>query len=637
MPFQSIRTPSIQLGLLRAISESHGFLTDAFHLSLDFARRVGYSFYEELAQMRRRLIGEWLFSNEAFREEAPDRDARLLQDFAADVAAQIGSSAIQSPTAAVRDRLTLLQIRNEVIPAYLDAMMAETDWGKFRVVGFISVFQQTAASIALARRIKEAYPQVRIVFGGSNFDDEMGLELIRKVPCIDHAVIGEVDVAFPELLVALAEQKSPLGIPGVASRVDSDVAYGGDRPLLDDMDALPTPRYDDYFERAEATGLLSRSRTRSVPIPFESTRRCCWCKKHNCKLCGLNGGGMKFRAKSVARVESELSELARSYGSFTFTAVDNIVDADYLQTLFPRIVAGGKDYQFFYKVKSNLTREHLKAMRAAGLVVIQPEIDSFSSHVLQLMKKGMTAAQNVNSLRWATYYGVWMTWNIVWGFPGETAEDYVQQAKLVRHLIHLNPPQSAGARVPMERFSPLYRDERTFLLEFRRPDASYSYVYPFSFDLEKIAYFFEYKLRGALHESAYASLSGSLQAWMDIWKAAGVVLRPHAEGDDQAREKRAPTTRFRPALTFSHSDDFLQIVDLRKLERTVSTFEGPLARLYKAASDCPVGAAKAAEMASAGVSVKSVERALDEFCERGLMMRDGDKFLSLALPATLGR
>jgi hypothetical protein len=42
-------------------------------------------------------------------------------------------------------------------------------------------------------------------------------------------------------------------------------------------------------------------------------------------------------------------------------------------------------------------------------------------------------------------------------------------------------------------------------------------------------------------------------------------------------------------------------------------------------------------MASAGVSVKSVERALDEFCERGLMMRDGDKFLSLALPATLGR
>src|SRR5262249_18722589 len=162
-----------------------------------------------------------------------------------------------------------------------------------------------------------------------------------------------------------------------------------------------------------------------------------------------------------------------------------------------------------------------------------------------------TAAQNVNTLRWATYYGVLVSWNILWGFPGETAEDYVQQAKLVRHLVHLNPPQSAGVRVRMERFSPLYKDRGTFPIEFRRPDASYSYVYPSSFDLDKIAYFFEYKLHGALDESAYAPLSAALQAWMDIWKAAGIVLRPHAEGDDRPRKKRAAGTRIKPSLTFS--------------------------------------------------------------------------------------
>jgi len=84
-----------------------------------------------------------------------------------------------------RNRLTLLRLRDEVVPAFLSAMMRETDWGKFAVVGFSSVFQQTAASLALARRIKAAHPHVRIVFGGSNFDDEMGHELFRRVDALD--------------------------------------------------------------------------------------------------------------------------------------------------------------------------------------------------------------------------------------------------------------------------------------------------------------------------------------------------------------------------------------------------------------------------------------------------------------------
>jgi hypothetical protein len=36
-------------------------------------------------------------------------------------------------------------------------------------------------------------------------------------------------------------------------------------------------------------------------------------------------------------------------------------------------------------------------------------------------------------------------------------------------------------------------------------------------------------------------------------------------------------------------------------------------------------------------STDEIEAALDAFCERGLMMRDGTLFLSLALPASRGR
>ena len=47
-------------------------------------------------------------------------------------------------------------------------------------------------------------------------------------------------------------------------------------------------------------------------------------------------------------------------------------------------------------------------------------------------------------MRWATYYGMGMAWNVLWGFPGETPGDYATQAKLLPNLRHLSPPDGYG-------------------------------------------------------------------------------------------------------------------------------------------------------------------------------------------------
>jgi hypothetical protein len=67
------------------------------------------------------------------------------------------------------------------------------------------------------------------------------------------------------------------------------------------------------------------------------------------------------------------------------------------------------------------------------------------------------------------------------------------------------------------------------------------------------------------------------------------------------------------------------------------TFRGPLARMYAAASDRARSAAKLKEELRLPWPAEEVEAALDEFVARGLMVRDGSLFLSLALPATDGR
>jgi ribosomal peptide maturation radical SAM protein 1 len=604
MPFMDADRPSIQLGLLTSIANKHGFPTRAVHANLEFAAQLGVDDYRKLADHRGCLIGDWLFSVEAFGDAAPDPQGSLLDEFA-DALTYLNpsSSAVKA---------WLLAVRTQYVPKYLDAMVNLSDWQRTDVVGFTSNFQQNTASFALARRLKARHPRLVTVFGGANFDGDMGLELMRSLDCIDIAVVGEADEAFPRLLSALSCGDDPGPIPGVASRLSGELIATAPAPV-GDMDASPVPDYDDYFDRAERLGLMSGGARRRTWIPLETSRGCWWGAKHHCVFCGLNGATMQFRSKSANRVLEELAALAHKTGSFRFECVDNILDLRYLLELFPAIIESGADYRFFYEVKSNLTRAQLRLMARAGVTDIQPGLESLSTAVLDRMRKGVTAAQNVNLLRWARYYGINVGWNVLWGIPGETAQDYAGQPSLVRRLVHLQPPGKDG-RVWLERFSPMFTDLPGNLFRFKAPERSYRYVYPPGVDLTKVAYFFDYELEDALPDEAYDDLRHAIREWREAWR------------DRQ------------PELTYWFAPGMLQIYDGRWPGRKRShTFRGQAAEIYSACSERPRSAAAVHDELTLDVGVEEVRELFAEFERLGVMMLDGEHALALALPAVTGR
>jgi ribosomal peptide maturation radical SAM protein 1 len=604
MPFMDIDRPSIQLGLLKAIAEMHGFPVRTLHANLDFAAQIGADYYRAIAALRGRLVGDWLFSVEAFGAAAPDPDARLPDEFADELCDLPGTPE------RVRDRLR--HTRDHEVPAFLDSVVATLPWHEVRVVGFTCTFQQNAASFALARWLKRRYPTILTLFGGANFDGEMGVELARSVDCVDAAVIGEGDTAFPRLLSALADETGLAAVPGVARRVGDRVIAAPPAPPADHLDELPAPDYDEYFQRADDLGLLPRARHRDVWIPFESARGCWWGAKHHCTFCGLNGTTMRFRAKSPQRTLDELAWLARRYHSFRFEAVDNILDPGYLKELFPAIVDSGAGYEIFYEVKANLTRAQLRLLAQAGVTRLQPGLESLSSQVLRLMDKGVRAAQNVNLLRWARYYGIDVAWGILWGFPDESPQDYAEQAAVVPHLLHLQPPSSAD-RIWLERFSPLFT--RPEGLRYRTPERSYRFVYPDRVDLDRAAYFFEYELEDALPDSAYEGLRRAVADWSDAWAC-----------DHQ------------PVLTYRSAPGFIQIYDGRYQDQQGTyTFEGTLADIYLACGERPTTAAAVRNTLRLNLPVAAVEDVFSEFQRRGLMFLDESLAVALALPAVAGR
>ena len=606
MPFALSTRPSLQLGLLGEIARSHGFPVTTMHLNLDLANCIGVERYHHLACTRNPMFGDWLFSVAAFADDAPDPTGTMPDDLDPLSRETLGIIAMSADE--------LRNLRNTVIPAYLNELMATIDWSRYRVVAFTSTFQQNVASFALARRVKTLHPDIVILFGGANFDGPMGPAWMQAIPWIDLAVSGEADRAFADVLMELASGGDALAVPGALGRRDGQVVAGPPGVPLDDLDALPIPDYSEYFVRAQGLRLLKPATVREVDMPFESSRGCWWGERATCRFCGLNGGTMAYRSKSPARVLSELETMARRYNSLAFNATDNIFNPDHLRSVMEPLAAANIDYWIFYEAKASLGRDDLRLLHQAGVRALQPGIESLSTHVLRLMLKGTKAATNVNLLRWARYYGIEAYWNVLLGFPGETQEDYEGQAQLARQIVHLEPP-GGFVRIGLERFSPYFENPKQFPVRGGRavPEPGYTHTYPQHVDLEHAAYHFAGELEGSLPDDAYQPLVRTLALWHDRWTA----------GD-------------RPSLTFWWSPGLLHIEDHRSaLAPTSYRFADPHAAVYAACSDGPISLPALHKRLTLGEDVMAP--ALAELCGLRLMMRDGGVYLSLALPGSPGR
>ena len=256
-------------------------------------------------------------------------------------------------------------------------------------------------------------------------------------PWIDYVCSGESDHSFPELLKRLAAKQSLQGVPGLVYRDNGTSCIGGPADKVHDLDALPDPDFSEFFEAVNASPLKPKLN----PAMLIETAR------------GLLVGSQaalhvlrpQWRDHAVPRQDAErvLAEIERQvarHGIKHFQAVDNIISHDYFKSLLPVLKERALGVTFFYEIKSNLRRDQVKLLREAGVLAVQPGIESLSSHVLSLMKKGVTGIQNMALLKWCREYGIEAAWNLLYGFPGETGEDYDASARYASAIPHLRPP-----------------------------------------------------------------------------------------------------------------------------------------------------------------------------------------------------
>jgi len=491
MPFGLPYMPSLGLSLLKSGLAMRGIAADVRYLGLPFAQTIGYPLYQHIAQGSSSNLGEWLFFRALYGPPSASQTERFWQLAYADRSPRgmaPSFAALQKQTAQMQEQAC------ELIDHYLHKI----DWARYRIVGFTTMFQQNFASLALARRLKEIHPHVQIVFGGPNAEGDMGAALMACFPFIDFVFSGEADHHFPGFVEAVLAGEPNPPLTGVISRhtpggtVRRPASWG---EPIEDMDALPYPNFDDFYAQCHIAFPELQPH-----ISYETARGCWWGEKSHCTFCGLNGMTMAFRSKSPDRAIEEIDFLHRRYMSpnrvILMQPTDEILDLRYFDSMIPRLPAVAPGIPTFFETKANLKRDQVQAFAASNVKLVQPGIESLSSHVLKLMRKGCTLLQNVQLLKWCAEFGVYPVWSFLYGFPGECEADYQQISEIVPLLTHLQPPKKPIA-IELDRFSPYFTSPEALGVKNIRPPELFSLFYPFeaqhqydlcySFDFDYIA------------------------------------------------------------------------------------------------------------------------------------------------------
>jgi ribosomal peptide maturation radical SAM protein 1 len=504
MPYGALDRQSLGISLLKAGLTQRGINCDIRYLTFSFAEFIGLNEYQWLSfeLPYTAFAGEWTFT-QALYGERPESDRRYIED--------ILQQTWHLDVAAIE---RLRRIRS-FVPHFLTYCMASIPWQEYPIVGFTSTFEQNISSLALARMIKSAHPAIQIIFGGANWEGEMGLELHRQFQFVDYVCSGEADQSFPTLVQQLlADQPNDPGhpLPGIIERVNGQSVFNGPPKLIAEMDSLPVPDFSDYFHD------LGQSTVGASIVPvllLETSRGCWWGAKSHCTFCGLNGGSMIYRSKSPGRALNELETLVDQWKFEFVEVVDNILDMKYFNSMLPALARSSRPIRLFYEVKANLTRKHLQILADAGVHRIQPGIESLSDHVLKLMRKGTTALQNIQLMKWCKEYNISADWNIIYGFPGEKHEDYTKMLTLLRSIRFLKPPSGCGP-IRLDRFSPYHNSPKEFGFVNVRSLGPYKYLYPFDEEiLCRIAYYFDYDYEPSVDPSGFAN---EMLAFVAAWR-----------------------------------------------------------------------------------------------------------------------
>jgi anaerobic magnesium-protoporphyrin IX monomethyl ester cyclase len=286
------------------------------------------------------------------------------------------------------------------------------------VLGVSATTISIANGARIAAAVKARLPRVVAVVGGPHVS-AIPERTLAAFPAFDYGVAGEGELAFFELLDALAAGRPLDGLPGIVHRDAAGEPRASCRaPYLEDLDALPFPAWDllgDAFPHRFGPSIFNY---RCTPVATLVTSRGC---PFSCTFCDRSTSGKLGRYHGVEYVIEMCRDLARR-GARHVLFYDDLftVKKRRVIELCEAMIRARLPFTWSCNSHPNLLDlPTLRLMKRAGCWQIAYGVESGSQRVLDVVKREVRLPRLRETLRMTRAAGIRAKGYLMLGHPTE--------------------------------------------------------------------------------------------------------------------------------------------------------------------------------------------------------------------------
>jgi anaerobic magnesium-protoporphyrin IX monomethyl ester cyclase len=295
---------------------------------------------------------------------------------------------------------------------------------------------QLSHAVPHCRELKARHPQLTIVWGG--YFPTQHWEPCLRSGYVDYVVRGHAELAFRDLLRALASGGDADAIAGIARR------NGAGEPHSHSLAPLPSPEElpDFPYHRIDVERYVRRTFMGRRTLPHHSSYGCPFL----CNFCAVvNMVSGRWKAQSAARAARVACGLVERFGVDAVEFYDNNFfvqesrTAEFAERILDLRIAWWGESRIDTMLK--YSERTWTLMRDSGLRMVFLGAESGSDETLRRMNKGGTAsaAKTLEIARKMSDYGIVPEFSFVLGNPPDPEADVYATLDFIRRVKRVNP------------------------------------------------------------------------------------------------------------------------------------------------------------------------------------------------------
>lgn len=458
------------------------------------------------------------------------------------------------------------------------------------VIHFHLYTKSLFASLYLSKCLNKQF-DCEIWFSGYHCQGDCGESLQKMFPYIDRIIDRDVERSILKELCG--------------KDFESDV---------NGIDYLPTPDYSDFIN---SISLLTESfRNKYVSrywLQVEFNRGCWWNK---CTFCTLNCQYSNFDEKSLSNIIRDYSAFINKYKTLQIIVYERNSGSNWkeiITELDNRFPGMRGTYSLSFKVSNLLDPKDILFLKEHKVTFLVG-VESLSPKCLKKIDKGQTVLENILMLKYSERFDAKCYHNLMYAFPFETEDDLVITRETIHKIYHLTPPFDAE--------------------EFRLTQGSEIQKYPERYgvksmrirqDIEGLLFPEEYHRSYSPFFYDFVSINDSLEERKSKWRDLIEEWRK-----TYYRNAYAGIPKKYSLLYMRSHDELLEIYDARYSELSQVYVYDQLSKAIYEYCDLIREESEILHKFS-NESERDISMCLNMFIEQKTMIKEGTKYLSLAI------